>query len=106
MFDSRLNLFCLVDGETASNAFPAKVSLDDTVGDLKKRIKAEKTNDFSDIDADKLTLWKVSMPIVAADKHMVISLDSLDSKVELLPSDDISDVYGDAPLPKKTIHII
>ncbi|KAG9060857.1 hypothetical protein KI688_007926 [Linnemannia hyalina] len=69
MASSLLNLFCLVDGEGTSNAFSVKIASTDTVDDLKKLIKAEKTNNFSDVDADQLTLRRVSIPVVAANKH-------------------------------------
>ncbi|KAG0009098.1 hypothetical protein BGZ81_003632, partial [Podila clonocystis] len=62
MSDNRMSLFCLVDGEATANAFSVKVSSNDTVDDLKDLIKTKKTNDFSDIDANKLTLWRVSIP--------------------------------------------
>ncbi|KAF9315345.1 hypothetical protein BG003_003137 [Podila horticola] len=52
-----LTLFCLVDGEATSNAFSIKISSRDTVDDPKTLIRTKKTNDFSDIDANQLTLW-------------------------------------------------
>ncbi|KAG0336155.1 hypothetical protein BG000_006872 [Podila horticola] len=105
MTNIALTLFCLVDGETTSNAFPVKVSLDDTVGDLKNLIKTKKTNEFSDVDANQLTLWRVSIPVITAKRNKPIILTELGSKTELAPTDDISDVFQDQP-PKKTIHVI
>ncbi|KAG0294132.1 hypothetical protein BGZ96_001754 [Linnemannia gamsii] len=105
MTEDRLNLFCLVDGEPQSNVFSVKPTPADTVDDLKKLIKTEKTNDFSDVDADKLTLWRVSIPVVPANRHKPIVLTEVDSLTELEPTDDVSDVF-DEPPPKKTIHII
>lgn len=75
-------------------------SRDDSIGDLKILIKTEKTNDFS----DKLTLWRVSIPIVAVAKHKPISLSEVDSATELDLTDYISDVFEEKP-PKKTIDI-
>ncbi|KAG0197232.1 hypothetical protein BGX28_009258 [Mortierella sp. GBA30] len=100
-----LTFFCLVNGETASTAFPIKISSGDTIGDLKELIRTKMAVQFSDIDANQLTLWKISIPIVAEEKHKVISLDCLVSKDELLPSDELPEVFGDNPL-KKTIHIL
>ncbi|KAF9919518.1 hypothetical protein BGZ67_001991, partial [Mortierella alpina] len=79
-----------------SHAFPVKVSLDDTVGDLKKLIKSEQAPAFDDITANSLTLWKVSIPIVA-DKHKAILLDSLEVKDDLDPRDDIAAVFDVDP---------
>ncbi|KAG0369044.1 hypothetical protein BGX24_002567 [Mortierella sp. AD032] len=88
MTEARLNLFCLVDGEPQH------------VDDLKKLIKTEKTNQFSDVDADQLTLWRVSIPVVPANKHKPIVLNDVKPSTELDPTDDISEVF-DEPPPKK-----
>ncbi|KAF9369336.1 hypothetical protein CPC16_004588, partial [Podila verticillata] len=92
MTDNRLSLFCLVNGDSTSSAFPIKSSPDDSIGDLKKLIKAEKTNDFSDIDANKLTLWRVSLPVIPANKHRPNAVSEIAFKTELDPTDDLSDV--------------
>ena len=105
MTDNRLNLFCVVDGQSTSNAFPLTVSPVDTIGGLKELIKAKKANDFQDVDADKLTLWRVSIPITKDNKHKPINLNESDSPTELDPTDELSDVFEDKP-PKKTIHVI
>ncbi|KAF9923555.1 hypothetical protein BGZ67_009766, partial [Mortierella alpina] len=105
MTDNLLTLFCLVDGEGTCSAFSVKVPSSDTVDDLRKLIKAEKTNAFSDIDADQLTLWRVAHPVIAANKHQPVLLNAIDSPTELDPTDDISEVFEQQP-PKKTIHII
>ncbi|OAQ22601.1 hypothetical protein K457DRAFT_25897 [Linnemannia elongata AG-77] len=78
MNDNHLTLFCLVDGEATSNAFSVKIPLSDTIDDLKGLIKTKKTNDFQDVDADKLTLWATNK---------------------------LSMVF-DADLPEDTIHVI
>ena len=51
-----ITLLCLVKGNTLANAFPVDIEKDQLVGHLKKIIKAEKQNDFADIDADRLKL--------------------------------------------------
>jgi hypothetical protein len=61
-----LILWCLVDGESTSGAFSVKITAAESVDDLKKVIKAENPNQFSDVDAKDLTLWKVSLPIDTA----------------------------------------
>ncbi|KAF9369452.1 hypothetical protein CPC16_004499 [Podila verticillata] len=105
MTDNRMSLFCLVDGESTSSVFPVKLSADDSIGDLKKLIKSEKSPEFDDIPADKLTLWHVSIPVDPANKHKPIVLNEFESATELDPTDDISDVFEETP-PKKTVHII
>ncbi|KAF9384816.1 hypothetical protein CPB97_005365 [Podila verticillata] len=104
MTDNRLRLFCLVDGESASNVFPVKLSRNHSIGDLKKLIKTEKSPEFDDIPADKLTLWRVFIS-VPVNKHKPIVLNEFESATELNPMDDVSDVFAEQP-PKKEIHII
>ncbi|KAF9303968.1 hypothetical protein BGZ74_002682 [Mortierella antarctica] len=81
MTDIHLTLFCVVDGETPSSAFPIKIELTETVGHLKDLIKTKKTNDFSDVDADKLTLWRDSL--AGSKKGSAITIKTLDDKTEL-----------------------
>ncbi|KAF9413190.1 hypothetical protein BGZ94_000817 [Podila epigama] len=105
MTTNTLNLFCLVDGQTTSNAFSVKIPPSDSVDDLKKLIKSEKANYFHDVDADELSLWRVFHPVIAANKHNPVLLSAIESPTELYPTDDIADVFKETP-PKKTIHII
>ncbi|KAF9287534.1 hypothetical protein BGZ68_001690 [Mortierella alpina] len=100
-----LKLICLVAAEPTSNAFSVKASSALIVDELKKLIKTEKSNDFSDVDADKLTLWRVSIPIPEDDDELPILLDALSDKKKLRPTDDLSDVFEEKP-PKKTIHVL
>ena len=105
MTDNHLILFCLVYGESTSQAFSVEIDHIKTVDGLKKLTKNEKTPRFDDVAADELTLWRVSIPVVPATKHKPIVLTEIDSTTELDPRDDLSDVLEDKP-PKKTIHII
>ncbi|KAF9944278.1 hypothetical protein BGZ65_012309, partial [Modicella reniformis] len=105
MTNNLLTLFCLVDGEATSNAFSVKIALSDTVDDLKEAIKTKKSPRFDDVAADELILWRVSHPVIAANKHQSVLLRAIDSQTELDPTDDISDVFAGKP-PKKIIHII
>ncbi|KAF9143511.1 hypothetical protein BGX20_007131, partial [Mortierella sp. AD010] len=58
---TKLKLFCIVENESTS--FSVEILDIETVDDLKKVIKTAKSNDLSKIDADRLTLWKASIPI-------------------------------------------
>ncbi|KAG0332554.1 hypothetical protein BG000_009916, partial [Podila horticola] len=75
------------------------------IGDLKDLIKAKKTNDFSDVDSNQLTLWRVTIPITEDDEIPILLNNVISDKKKLGPADDISDVFEVRP-PKKTIHII
>ncbi len=103
MTDQRLNFLCLVDGESTS--FPVGIESTKTIGDLKDEIKAKQSPDFDDIVANKLTLWRVSIPLLPKKDRKCISLIDVATKDELDEIDDLFEVF-DEPLPKKTIHII
>src|SRR5437016_3623595 len=55
---NNLTVHCLVQGDSPSSecTFPIKIAKDKTIFDLEKIIKAS-------IDADKLKLWKVNIPL-------------------------------------------
>ncbi|KAF9323777.1 hypothetical protein BG006_001162 [Podila minutissima] len=74
---------------------------------LKTLIKAEKTNDFSDVDADKLTIWRVTIPIADDDNEIPIQLHNVatEDKKKLGPATRLSKVFS-GDLPEETIHII
>jgi Crinkler effector protein N-terminal domain len=101
-----VTLFCLVEGESTANAFTIKIPPTNTIDDLKKLIKKGKSPKFDDIAADKLKLWSVSIPADDANtlKNLVLENNKDNGVQELLPMDDIADVFP-AP-PKKYIHII
>ncbi|KAG0247450.1 hypothetical protein BGZ95_008667, partial [Linnemannia exigua] len=105
MTNNPFTLFCLVDGEATSNAFPVDIEPNKTAAHLRDLIKTKKTPRFDDVTADELTLWRVSHPVIAANKHNPVLLSAIDDPIELDPTDDIADVFAEAP-PKKTIHII
>lgn len=55
-----LNCWVLSDDDDPRRIFPVKIAKNETVGTLKKAIKAEKKHAFEHIDADSLDLWQVS----------------------------------------------
>src|SRR5271170_5522924 len=97
-----ITLLCLVKGNTTANAFPVHIEGSSLVGDLKDAIKAKKQNDFAGVDADKLKLWKVTIPGDHDDQLRNLILQ--DSE-ELLAINDIGDYWPTSP-PKKHIHVI
>ena len=107
MTNNLLTLFCLVDGESTS--FSVDIDTSKTVDHLKKAIKAEKTNVLSDVDADELTLWRVSIPVDYDDDddRIPIVLDNVNNKdkKKLRETRELSEVFPAKP-PKNTIHVI
>ncbi|KAG0195634.1 hypothetical protein BGX28_000948, partial [Mortierella sp. GBA30] len=106
MTDNHLTLFCLVDGEAMFNAFPVSTTTTTTIGELKKVIKAEKTPEFDDLAADKLTLWRVTVAIADDNEELPILLDNLREKKKLSPATRIFSKMFTEELPEETIHII
>ncbi|KAG0247163.1 hypothetical protein BG011_001931, partial [Mortierella polycephala] len=99
MTDNHLTLFCLVDGETTSNAFPVKIASDDTVGGLKELIKAESAMKFKDVNANDLTLWRVSIPVSDDDDEILILLNNVTDKdkKKLGPTTRLSKLFPESP---------
>jgi hypothetical protein len=105
MTNNLLTLFCLVDREATTNAFPVEIESTKTIGDLKELIKTKKTNDFQDVDADKLTIWRVSIPD-KDDDETPIKIDNVpESEKKKLRATNKVSVIG-AALPESTIHVI
>ena len=99
-----LTLFCFVDGD--SSAFPVDISLMKTVGHLKDAIK-KKTSDLSNVDANKLTLWKSEIPLVDAMEDVTLFHNVIDSTPSLEEDADISAVFPPPEgAPKWNLHII
>jgi hypothetical protein len=97
-----ITLLCLVKGNTTANAFSVKISRDEPVSELKKAIKAEKAPEFDNFPADKLKLWKVTIPGDQDDQLRNLTLEDSD---ELLAINEIGDYWTEKP-PKKRIHVI
>ncbi|KAF9308418.1 hypothetical protein BG003_011154 [Podila horticola] len=96
MTDTDLTLFCLVDGDATSNAFPIKIPSNHTVNDLKNLIKFKKSSELDDIPADKLTVRWVHIP---DENHgSAITIDTLEFKAELNdPRKQLSKLFSESP---------
>ncbi|KAF9313348.1 hypothetical protein BG006_004179, partial [Podila minutissima] len=105
MTDNHLSLFCLVDGESTSNAFPVEVESTKTIGDFKKLIKSEIPDTFNGVDAKDLTLWRVSIPITDDDDIPILLNNVTSGKKKLGLATRLSKVFPEE-LPEETVHII
>ena len=101
---STLNLNCLVLGDDASRTFPIKIAKSDTVGDLRKLIKEEKSHTFQHVDADTLVLWKVSI-LINRSLTENLSNRTFADESPLLPVDELSEVFSDSPA-RRHLHIV
>ncbi|KAF9279971.1 hypothetical protein BGZ88_012440 [Linnemannia elongata] len=104
MSDNPLTLFCLVDGEATSNAFPVSTSTTKTIGDLIDLIKVKFPDTFNGVDAKDLSLWRVTIP--DSDDAIPTFVNGVpeNEKKKLRATDKVS-VFG-AALTEDTIHII
>jgi Crinkler effector protein N-terminal domain len=55
-------MFLYVRGDDSSQAFEVKIGKEESVGALKKAIKAETGQKFRDVDYKSLFLWKYFVP--------------------------------------------
>src|SRR5436853_7630883 len=97
-----ITLLCLVKGNTLTNAFSVKISRDEPISELKDAIKAKKAPEFDNFPADKLKLWKVTIPGDQDDQLRNLILQDGD---ELLAIRKISKYFPDLP-PEEHIHVI
>src|ERR1043165_9955441 len=97
-----ITLLCLVKGNTTASAFAVDIDREKLVSHLKDAIKAKKQNDFAGIDADRLKLWKVTIPGDQDDQLRNLILQDSD---ELLAIRKISKYFPDSP-PEEHIHVL
>ncbi|KAF9350295.1 hypothetical protein BGX26_011494 [Mortierella sp. AD094] len=103
---AKLQLFCLADGESTSNAFSVKIPTSDTVDNLKKLIKIEKSIDFGSVDADKLTLWQVSIPAADDIEDTIVNLDLVDKKEKFDATTPLSKLFSKDPAEETILFIV
>jgi hypothetical protein len=99
-----ITLFCMVHGDPVQRAFEIDISNDKSVSCLKDEIKKKKENDFRDIDADKLTLWKVDIPDGDEDAVKNLFKDNKTNGVMLRPIWKISKWFS--KLDGEHIHVV
>ncbi|THH02050.1 hypothetical protein EW145_g6811, partial [Phellinidium pouzarii] len=108
-----ITLFCYIyrrnDEPSHKRAFPIKIDNTETVGILKKVIKAETKDIFDHLAAFDLHLWNVEIPSKnnAVFKERLAAYIKNDHKLDedMTPSDELCDVFPDR-LPKNSVHII
>ncbi|CAB4381466.1 unnamed protein product [Rhizophagus irregularis] len=56
-----IRLFCLVKGEGTMRAFAIKINKNETISDLKKKIRLDQPRAFAKTDSKDLKLWMVNV---------------------------------------------
>jgi len=97
-----ITLFCLVKGNTTTNAFEVDIEKDKSISRLKDVIKAKKAPEFDNFPADKLKLWKVEIP---DDHDDPLNNLSLQDQPELLAIKKILKYFPDSP-SEEHIHVL
>jgi hypothetical protein len=97
-----VTFFCVVHGESSERVFHVSIDKTLSISHLKKAIREEKPNDFADVDANKLMLWKVN---ISDEDYDDLCGDLPNGSEKLRPTWKIKD-YFDEPLLERHIHII
>ena len=99
-----LQLNCLVFGDDPNHAFPVKIADTASVGALKETVKDNQRHVFQHVDAERLALWKISIP---GDRNLEEKINNLDlANKEPLPHVlKLSKVFPDLP-EEEHLHII
>lgn len=97
MTDSLLMLYCVIDGESASNAFEVEVQTTTTIAELKTLIvDGKQAPAFKGIAPKDLTLWRASIP--DENQGLAVAIDSLVDKTELhKPRTRLSELFPESP---------
>jgi hypothetical protein len=104
-------LNCLIHGETppVDRIFTIEIMRSKTVTILKDVIKEKKPKNFHSIDADQLTLWKVSFSLDSSVdkvlKQLVLEDNITKGIQKLLPAKKLSCYFTDKPI-EQHIHVI
>ena len=97
----------LVHGQSLNNIFKVNIKPNNDVSDLKEAIKNKNRNDFADIDAHKLTLWRVSISSDDDNELKGLKLENNHDKgIKMMkPLERISLAFSDNPT-ENHIHVI
>ena len=89
---------------TPPNFFFVEIANTKPVSALKDAIKDKKKLSLHHVDADALTLWKVSFPVNHNFQQNLANIDLTD-ETSLSSVDDLLDVFSNVP-PRKHLHIV
>ncbi|KAG9069812.1 hypothetical protein KI688_009137 [Linnemannia hyalina] len=102
-----LSLRCLIDGDRTSRSFDLITPSTETLVNSEAPSISASLFGLRILEAEDLTLWKVTIPITKDNADTPILLENVSSsdKDKLGPKDDVSEWFPQVPR-KKTIHII
>ncbi|KAI5992795.1 hypothetical protein EDD15DRAFT_2167804, partial [Pisolithus albus] len=97
-----LDLNCLVLGDTRDRIFPVELANSETVGTLREAIKSKKQHALHSVDADRLSLYRTSLP---DNGELEDKLRSLAFDEPLLSTSTLASIFTDLPL-EGHLHIV
>ena len=100
-------IFCVIIGQ--NHAFPVDIDNGYTVGHLKNKIKAMKTQALASIEADVLTLYRIDVDGTDEDEYIkdVNALAQNLSRLRKLSALQLlTDVFGASAPPPQRIHVL
>jgi hypothetical protein len=97
-------LYCFVFDDDPRQVFPVKIAITESVGTLMKAIKEKKKPSLHHVDADALTLWKVSIPVNVGFNPNVKKVELRDEEA-LSPVDRLCNIFFVQPKDGH-LHII
>ena len=93
-----LSINCFLLGSDSSEVFTVKILKTENVSILKRLIKEEQSHCLNHVDASKLTVWKVSLPV-----DTELTVDGLEP---LHSVKKISSIFGEKDLVDEHVHIL
>ncbi|PKY47258.1 hypothetical protein RhiirA4_462388 [Rhizophagus irregularis] len=89
-----VRLWCLVRGSGSENVFYVTIDKGNFIIDLKDAIKGKKRNEFSNVDANRLILWRVN---IDQTQIMFAHIDDMlnDKNKLVIPGLTIEEAFGD-----------
>lgn len=104
MADHKWRIFCVIVDENIP--FSVELLPDKTVDELKDAIKLKRPNEFANIDATHLTLYRANIPAdKELSKHVMKQINSIPAPEELNPIDELGDLFAETPA-QKTVQIL
>ena len=100
-------IFCILIDE--NRAFPVDIDNGLTVGHLKSKIKAEKTQALASIQADVLTLYQINVDGSDEDEYITevkVLAQNLMSLKKLSGLQSLKDVFGLSGPPRRRINVL
>lgn len=98
-----LQLLCIVDGRPLTESFYINIQDSHTVNSLREQIKNANASTFGVVDANKLDLWKVDVPVKNLRSVQLSSIRD-DEKENIMPWTGLKSLF--TSIPQETLHVI